>query len=297
MLFTRRRFIAGLGAGAATAFGLAGYAFGIEPRYRLNITRYRLSPPGWPAGQRLTIAVVADLHACEPYMPLSRIKEIVTRTNALQPDLTVLLGDFTAGHRFTTGEVPSAEWARALTGLKAPLGVRAVLGNHDWWDDLEAQRRKKGPIIAHRALEAEGIPVYENTAVKLRHGALQFWLAGLGDQLALKAGRRRFLGVDNLPATLQQVTDGAPVILLAHEPDIFTQVPERVSLTISGHTHGGQVRLFGYSPVVPSNFGNRFAYGHVIEDGRHLIVSGGLGCSILPVRFGMPPEIVLIELG
>jgi hypothetical protein len=107
------------------------------------------------------------------------------------------------------------------------------------------------------------------------------------------------------------------VILLAHEPDIFPQVPERVALTLSGHTHGGQVRLFGYSPVVPSRFGNRYAYGHIVENAaageftederrhpplragaeRSLIVSGGLGCAILPVRFGIPPEIVLIDVG
>ena len=84
---------------------------------------------------------------------------------------------------------------------------------------------------------------------------------------------------------------------LAHEPDIFPQVPERVSLTLSGHTHGGQVRLLGYSPMVPSQYGNRYAYGHVVEDGRHLVVSGGLGTSILPVRFGVPPEIVLLDVG
>ena len=93
------------------------------------------------------------------------------------------------------------------------------------------------------------------------------------------------------------MADDAPVILLAHEPDIFPQVPERVSLTLSGHTHGGQVRLLGYSPMVPSQYGNRYAYGNVVEEGRHLIVSGGLGTSILPVRFGVPPEIVLLDLG
>ncbi len=84
---------------------------------------------------------------------------------------------------------------------------------------------------------------------------------------------------------------------MAHEPDIFPKVPDRVSVTLSGHTHGGQVRLFGWSPVVPSRYRNRFAYGHIVEEGKHLLVSGGLGCSIAPVRFGCPPEIVLLELG
>lgn len=93
------------------------------------------------------------------------------------------------------------------------------------------------------------------------------------------------------------MTDEAPIILLAHEPDVFPKVPRRVALTLSGHTHGGQVRLFGYSPLVPSRYGNRYAYGHVVEDDRHLIVSGGLGMSILPIRFGVRPELLAIDLG
>jgi predicted MPP superfamily phosphohydrolase len=84
---------------------------------------------------------------------------------------------------------------------------------------------------------------------------------------------------------------------MAHEPDVFPKVPARVSLTVSGHTHGGQVRIFGYAPIVPSRYGSRYVYGHVIEEKRNLIVSGGLGCSSLPIRFGSPPEIVVIELG
>ncbi len=87
------------------------------------------------------------------------------------------------------------------------------------------------------------------------------------------------------------------MILLAHEPDIFVDVPERVALTLSGHTHGGQVHLMGWTPYVPSNYGNRFRHGHIIEDARHLIVSAGLGTSGPPMRLGVPPEIVLIELG
>jgi predicted MPP superfamily phosphohydrolase len=92
------------------------------------------------------------------------------------------------------------------------------------------------------------------------------------------------------------VTDDAPVILLAHEPDIAVRVPDRVSLILCGHTHGGQVRLFGWSPLVPSQFGNRFAYGHVREQ-CDIVISGGLGCSMAPVRVGVPPEIVLVTLG
>jgi predicted MPP superfamily phosphohydrolase len=104
------------------------------------------------------------------------------------------------------------------------------------------------------------------------------------------------MGVDDLGATLAKVTDDAPVILLAHEPDVAPRVPSRVALQLSGHTHGGQVRLFGWSPVVPSRYGNRLAYGHA-KFNCDVIVSGGLGCSIMPVRIGVPPEIVEVTLG
>ena len=280
------------------AFGLTvlapGYAFAVEPGWRLSVCTHRLRPPLWPRGQRLRIAVIADPHVGEPIMPLARLTRIVERANALAPDLTVLLGDYEASHRFVSRPVPLPAAARVLARLNAPLGVYAVLGNHDWWSDPAALRRRAGPTRVHRAFWDAGIELMENRAVRIAGGPSPFWLLGLGDQLAFR--RRGGPGVDDLPGTLAQVTDDAPAILLAHEPDIFPRVPDRVALTLSGHTHGGQVRLFGYSPMVPSRFGNRYAYGHVREGRRDLVVSGGLGCSILPVRFGMPPEITVIEL-
>ena len=299
---SRRRFLKTLGLSGAGTLALgSGYSFAFEPIWRLDVTRYAVAPRRWPAGLKLSIAVIADLHAGGPAMPLARIEAIVAATNALGADTIVLLGDFAASHKFKTRSIAPQDWAKALAHLQAPLGVHAVLGNHDWWDDLGAQRRLAGPVLGRRALEQAGIPVYENAVVRLTKDGRPFWLAGLGDQLAFIRGRRkrawrRFQGVDDLPGTLSQVTDNAPVILLAHEPDIFPRVPERVALTLSGHTHGGQVRVFGYSPMVPSRFGNRFAYGHIVEANRHLVVSGGLGCSILPVRMGVPPEIVLVDV-
>jgi predicted MPP superfamily phosphohydrolase len=221
-------------------------------------------------------------------MGAARIEEIVSTTNALAPDLVVLLGDYEANHRFVTRSVPRETWARLWAECRAPLGVRAILGNHDWWFNLSRIRA---------ALDAAGVPVMENDAVRLIHRGRPFWLLGLGDQIAHIRAPGRFEGVDDLPGTLAKVADDAPVILLAHEPDIFVEVPERISLTLAGHTHGGQIRLFGFSPVVPSRYGNRFAYGHIVERGRHMIVSGGLGCSFAPVRLGVPPEIVLVRLG
>src|SRR5580698_7579279 len=281
------RFIAGLGAlGASTA----AYGFG-EPVLRLRLTRYDLLPPQWPADLELKIAVVADIHACDPWMSLQHIEAIVDRTNALDADIIVMLGDYVAGHRHVTRFIPPSEWAPVLAGLKAPLGVHAILGNHDWWED-------KGPTRARQGLEAAGIPVYENDAVRLNKAGKPFWLAGLGDQLAWYPARRfrpvKRLGVDDLTATLAKVTDDAPIILLAHEPDIAMRVPSRVALQLSGHTHGGQVRLLGWSPVAPS--GQFLTYGHMRMN-CDIIVSGGLGCSFVPFRLGVPPEIVLVSVG
>jgi predicted MPP superfamily phosphohydrolase len=300
---TRRGFLKFLGGSFLASTALAGYAFAIEPLYRLTLTRYALTPPNWTAGLRLRIAIIADLHACNPWMGLERIHDIVDQTNALEPDLILMLGDYTrADDAFlVSSAVPSTEWATALARLDAPLGRYAVLGNHDWWEDMTAQKLGHGPTETHRAFAAAGVRVLENDAIRLTKAGKPFWLAGLGDQIALRprraVGRSQWTGVDDLPGTMAKIEDDAPIVLMAHEPDIFPAVPDRVSLTLSGHTHGGQVRLFGYSPLVPSRYGNLYAYGHVIEDDRHLIVSGGLGCSIAPVRFGVPPEIVMLDLG
>jgi uncharacterized protein len=298
-MFSRRQFFRLIGGLGALSVSTTAYGFGIEPG-RLRVVRYNLSPPQWPAGFPLRIAVIADLHACDPWMSLERIHGIVERTNALGADIIVMLGDYVAGHRHVTRIIPAGEWARVLAGLKAPLGVHAILGNHDWWDDKEVQREGQGPTAARRALEAAGIPVYENDVKRLSKNGRAFWLAGLGDQLAYFPAWRfrpaRRIGVDDLGATLAKVTDDAPLILLAHEPDVALRAPSRVALQLSGHTHGGQVRLFGWSPVMPERYRKQFEYGHT-RTNCDVIVSGGLGCSIMPFRLGVPPEIVLVTLG
>lgn len=300
-MINRRQFLKLFGATAVAGTALAAYAFAIEPLWRLKTVTYRLSPARWSGGPKLRIVALADLHACEPWMSQSRIAHICDQANALEPDIILLLGDFISSMNFVTGSVPPAIWSAALSKLKAPLGVHAIQGNHDWWADEATQLAGGGETFAQRALVEAGIPVYENEAVPLEQDGRAFWLAGLSSQWALKPGKRfgrgSMVGLDDLDGTLAKVPDDAPTILMAHEPDIFPRVPDRVALTLSGHTHGGQVRMLGYSPVVPSRFGNRFAYGHVVEQDRNLIVSGGLGCSILPVRFGLPPEITVVELG
>lgn len=295
------------------AFGIGTTAFGgyaLAETFGQKITTYALTPPGWTPGLKLRLAILADMHVCEPWMSAERIDAIVAQTNALGADAILMLGDYVVSHRMQkfSNPVSAGRWATSLANLKAPLGVHAVLGNHDWWDEIAVQIRRAGPTRAGRALEAVGIPVYENKAVRLMKDGYPFWIAGLGDQWAfwpkpddyedfVRRGKRDYTGVDDLDGTLRQVADDAPVILMAHEPDIFPEVPKRVALTLSGHTHGGQVRIFGYAPIVPSIYKSRYVYGHIIEDERNLIVSGGLGVSGFPIRFGSPPEIVVVELG
>lgn len=296
-MITRRGFFRFLGRLALTGAAIGVYGTIIEPGFLLRVQHYRLRPPRWTGGLKLRLVLLADPHLIEPHMPLSRWRRIVAKANALEGDVILLMGDYIARHRFNTGFVAVEDAALAAAALQAPLGVFAILGNHDWWEDEEAQQKGHGPIRTERAMAAAGIPVLVNQAKRLAKYGLPFWLTATDSIVAIKRPEGGFDSRADLPGTLAQVTDDAPIVHLAHEPDLFTEIPERVSLTLSGHTHGGQIRLFGWSPVTPSEFGNRFAYGHVVEDGRHLIVSGGLGCSIMPVRIGVPPEITVVDLG
>jgi predicted MPP superfamily phosphohydrolase len=285
---TRRHvLLGGLGLAGLTGGGTTAYAVGVEAQ-SLIVTGYRLTPPKWPAGKRVTVTVIADIHAGGPNMGVAHIRRIVDTANALGSDVILLLGDYFATHMFITEHVPHPVWAAELARLRAPLGTWAIYGNHDWWYDIDGVRD---------ALAGVRIPVLENDAVLLGQGANRFWLAGIGDQIAYRLGRNRYRGVDDLPGALARVSSEDPVVLMVHEPDIFPRVPERVALTLAGHTHGGQVRLpFVWPLFVPSGYGARYAYGHIVEDDRHMIVSGGLGTSTVPARLGVPPEILRIEL-
>jgi predicted MPP superfamily phosphohydrolase len=294
---SRRVFLQGLGGLVATGAAFGSYAMVIEPGFRLDVTSYRVTPPGWPPGLELKAAVLADIHACEPWMSAERVRTIAEVANALSPDIVFLLGDFNGGHYFASAPVMPAQWAEALSVLKAPLGAYAILGNHDWWHGALPTMKGDNGESVRSGLRQAGITNLENDVVALRKDNQPFWVAGIGDQMAHWTGRRSFRGQDDLPGTLAKVTDEAPVILLAHEPFIFNRVPRRVALTLCGHTHGGQVNL----PIISSiyerhHFGTDKVYGHIVENDRHMIISGGLGTSLAPVRFMRPPEIVSVTL-
>jgi hypothetical protein len=299
-MITRRGVLKLLGAGLLSGLAFALYPF-VEVFARPRVTSYSFTPRRWTGGLQLRVAVLSDFHACDPWMSADRIAQICAQTQELGADVILLLGDYVRAMGRVADDVPATQWAQALATLSAPMGVHAILGNHDYWHDAAFQSGEVPEPHASMALRDAGIATYRNEAVRLEKDGKAFWLAGLDDQLALlpgsRYGRPRMQGLDDLDATLKEVTGQDPVLLLAHEPDIFSKVPERVSLTLSGHTHGGQINLFGWRPWAASAGSRRHPAGYFNDEGRELIVSRGLGCSVVPVRFGSWPEIVLLELG
>jgi predicted MPP superfamily phosphohydrolase len=257
----------------AAPFLVAAWAFGIEPGM-LVVRHPRMELAGWPGEMR--IAVLSDLHIGSPHVGLDKLRVIVEKTNAENPALVVLLGDFVVGGpggRHDANFVEPEKTAEELKKLRAPLGVYAVLGNHDWWYDGEH---------VGRALTDAGIPVLENRAVHVGH----IWLGGIADLWTREP---------DISGTLGQVTGNDPVVLITHNPDIFPAVPSRVSLTLAAHTHGGQVQLPIVGTLITTS---KLGYnaGEFVERGRHLFVTTGIGTSIMPVRFGVPPEIVILTV-
>jgi len=264
---------------AGMVLGCAAWAFWLEPR-RLVFRELSLAVPSWPAELGdLRLALISDLHVGSPYWTPERIAGLVTETNQRRPDLVLLAGDYLInGVKFGTWVDPEAI-ARELGALRAPLGVVAVLGNHDWWN---------GGARVRRALESQGIVVLENQAQAFTRAGHEFYVVGVGDLQTRHAA---------VTAALAQVPATKPFLVLTHDPDVFPAIDERASLTLAGHTHGGQVCLPWIGcPIVPSVYGQRFVAGHVVERGRHLFVTSGVGTSIFPVRFGVPPEVVLLTL-
>lgn len=252
---------------------------GVWEPSRLLVRETDLAPTQWPTAlDGLKIAQLSDLHVGAPWVGLDQLRRVVERCNAQSPDLVLLTGDYIA-HVLGGTILPPEDIAQVLEGLKAPLGVYAVLGNHDWFFD--------GPRV-HQALAAAGIPVLEDRAVALEHRGTRFWLIGIGDYNETTHDWR---------TPLATVPEGEPVIAFTHSPDVFPELPARVALTLAGHTHGGQVRLPFFGALrVPSKYGSRYDLGVFEEAGHTLFVSPGIGTSILPLRLGVPPQISLLRL-
>ena len=259
--------------------GVAFWAFFIEPG-RLVTRQQTIQIANWPQPlDGLRVAVLSDIHVDDWFVTEKKLRSIVERTNQLQPDLIVILGDYMSGDGWAKSQVEPEVFGPMLKDLRAPLGVYSVLGNHDWWF---------GGMRVRRALEQNGMKVLENEAARVEARGTSLWLVGFAD---LWTRQQR---IDH---ALANVPEGQPVIGLTHNPDIFPQVPQRVQLLVAGHTHGGQVRFPIIGPVIESSdYGDRWVRGHVFDYNHHLYVTTGIGTSIIPVRFCLPPEIVLLTL-
>jgi predicted MPP superfamily phosphohydrolase len=255
------------------------WAFFIEPN-RLVVNHDAITIDSWPKElSGLRIAMIGDLHTDTRYINEAKLQKIVDLTNAQNPDVIVLLGDYMQGTRNNPQHVEPEVTARYLKNLKAPLGVYAILGNHDWWYNGARVRQ---------AFENEGIPILDDDVKELNWHGTSFWLAGLGDL---------WTRPQHVAATLDKAPSGSTIIALTHNPDVFPTLPQSVPLLLAAHTHGGQVNipLIG-TPIVPSNFGSKYTAGHIFENGHHMYVTTGIGTSIMRVRFRVPPEIMMLTV-
>jgi uncharacterized protein len=275
--------------------GLAIWAFYVEPS-RLMVNHYPLKLQKWSTKHNgLKIVAISDIHGGSNFVTEERIREVVTQANSQSPDLIVLLGDYLSRKYLQPTELkmPLETVMDNLRGMKAKYGVYAVIGNHD---------NEFGGAKVRAEIERVGYKVLENEGVAVKHN--DEWLRILGTDDVLKAGNNWNQISQNLKGTLNDLeTKEGKVIVLTHNPDAIAYLTEELSISddfsllIAGHTHGGQCRfpIIG-APVVPSEFGQKYAAGHIQDKGIDVFVTTGVGMSVLPVRFGVPPEIAVLEL-
>jgi predicted MPP superfamily phosphohydrolase len=273
------------------------YAYFIEPN-RLVVVEDTIYVKNWnPAFDGLRIAMIADIHGGSNNTTEEKIREVVARTNEQNPDVIVLLGDYVSQVR---GPEPleqrplkmSVETvAENLRGLRSRYGVFVVLGNHDGW---------YGDQTVASALAADGYTVLQNQLAYIEKDGQQIRIYGMKDHLSLEGG---WFQISSDIRNNLQGTGKGDLVILQHSPDIlpvitgeFSVSPE-LRLILAAHTHGGQVWLpiLG-RPIIPSAIGQKYAYGHVFDRNTDMWVTSGIGTSVLPIRFMVPPEIAVITV-
>lgn len=263
----------GLTAGAGALGG--GYAFKVEP-YQLGIERVEIALPRLPgAFDRLTIVQLSDLHL-GPYVTEAHISQAVGMTNALKPDAVVL-----------TGDLVNSSWhyiepcIEIISKLEAPLGVYAVLGNHDYWVGFLN--------LMLSTLNKSGITLLRNQAVPVSRGRSTIYFVGVDDM---------WLHLGNVSHALSNVPANACKIALMHEPD-FVDISARaeIDLQLSGHSHGGQVRVPFFGPLILPKYGEKYPMGfYRVGNFTRLYTTRGVGLLPPAVRFNCPPEITHLTL-
>ena len=243
-----------------------------------RVVKRRISIEGWPNTSRpLRIAFLSDLHTGGHRDDVTRLSRIIEKVTSLEPDAICLGGDYVNGMPLGRGRVPPEVIASRLSSLAAPLGTFAILGDHD---ELYGAPR----IVP--ALREAGLTVLINEACSFSFEGATFHVIGVSPDAR------------QLSSLLRTTPPSEPAIVLAHDPAAFAAMPPGCYFMLCGHTHGGQIQLPFVGPLVNmSDAPLRWTYGHVVEEGRNLYVTSGVGVSGLPIRIGILPEIALIEVG
>jgi predicted MPP superfamily phosphohydrolase len=283
---SRRRFLAyGVRTVAAGAGAALGYALLVEPR-RFVVSRREIPIRGLPRElDGLRLVQLTDIHH-GPWLSLGYVRAVVDAANELRPDLVCLTGDY-VHHSAAYIEPVVAELAR----LRPRVATVAVLGNHDWWEDAERMRR---------AFARTEVVLLDNDHRVLTPGRRLETRAERG--LAVCGVGDLWEDIPDYVAALGGLPEAMPRLLLSHNPDVaeepgLVRGGQRVDLMLSGHTHGGQIRLPGLgTPITSSRYGQKYARGLVEGPSCPVFVCPGVGVSGLPLRFGVPPEVAVLVL-
>jgi predicted MPP superfamily phosphohydrolase len=276
----RRNFLKTVGVSALGSL-TAGVVYPFLEAKWCRVVRRTIPLPNLPASFRgTTVALLADVHH-GPFVPLAYIRHIVSMTNALQPDIIALAGDFV--HRHDHYIAPGIA---TLGKLKGALGRFTVRGNHD---NRNYHGTHSFRALSCAALADAKLPDLNNRGIWIERGSARLRICGVGD---LWTDRQ------DLGTALGDATERDAVVLLSHNPDFVETIRDRrVGLVLSGHTHGGQIVMPGYgAPVVPSRYGQKYLYGLVQGPTCPVFVTRGVGTVTPPVRFRCRPEVVLITL-
>lgn len=277
--FSRRRFLRQAAASAAAGWaGSSVWAVGEDEASRgPKVVRVSVELPHLPPGlDGFRIVQISDLHL-EPYTRPKHLLKMVDACNALEPDLVAMTGDFV-----TYTSRPAGQLAEILSGLEAPHGVYASLGNHDF---------QSGHEEVVKALTERDIPVLRNEVRRIRTDEGSFSLAGMDS---------RYVARPNLRQALQGWKPGQPLVTLMHEPDVADEFAEAKveTLQLSGHTHGGQLIFMGMTPSVHrrARWGKKYLAGAYNVGTVKLYVNRGIGTVGVPLRVKCPPEVTEITL-
>lgn len=257
-------------------FQLYLYASRVEPQ-KLEVKEETLYVPNWKSQMNgLRIGIISDLHIGMEYSDAAKIKKVVELMNKEEPDIIVLLGDFDA-RAIAYSNIKEDKISSILKELKAPDGVYEILGNHDYEPE----------DIVENILKNARIQLLQNQSRIITYKGRKLKIVGFKDLWNFNVNPVEIIG---------KISKNTSVIVLSHNPDIFPEIPQDVSLTLSGHTHGGEVVFpkIG-SPFVPSKYGQRYRKGHIAENNKHLYVTAGVG-TLSGFRLMNPPEIVILTI-